>query len=100
MVTLDQFLNTGKTVNRSLSGMEGYEMPKVKDIAIRLLGVFLASAIPNVGVGAAIDVSMWKAMLMSGGMAVLAIVQQLANAWRADGKLSEDELDAIFHGDE
>ena len=75
-------------------------MPKLKDISIRLLGVFLASAIPNVGVGAAIDVSLWKAMLMSGGMAVLAVVQQLANAWRKDGKLSDDELDQIFHGDE
>ena len=99
MVTLEKILNTGKTISRSLSGMEDYEMPKLKEISIRLLGVFLASAIPNVGVGAAIDVSIWKAMLMSGGMAVLAVVQQLANAWRQDGKLSDDELDEIFHGD-
>ena len=96
MSTLEYLIAKGKNVIRSFN-FKDYKMPNVKEIAIRLAGVFLASAIPNVGVGAMVDVTVWKAALMSGGMAVLAVVQQLAVAIRADGKITDSEMDEIFN---
>lgn len=67
----------------------------IKTILIRLSSVFVATAIPNIGVGAAVGVEVWRASVMSGAIACLAVVQSLAKAYR-DGTLTQDEVDKAF----
>lgn len=66
-----------------------------KNLGARLGSVFVATAVPNVGVGAALGVDVWKSAVMSGVIAVLAVVQKLAAAYR-DGKLTAAEVDEAF----
>lgn len=67
----------------------------MKSIVLRTLSVFVATAIPNIGVGALLDVDMWRAGVMAGAIAVLSIIQKLAVAYR-DGKLTIGEIDSAF----
>ena len=72
-------------------------MPSPTQIISRLIAVFIASAIPNVGVGAMLDVDAGKAMVMSGAIAVLGVVQQLAVAVRDKGTITHEDLDNAVH---
>lgn len=67
-----------------------------KKLALRLGSVFVASAVPNVLVGTALDISAWKSVVMAGGVAVLNVVYNLAIAFKGDGKLTKDEVEAAF----
>lgn len=69
-----------------------------KQIATRLAATFVAAGIPNVLAGIVVDVEVWKAAVMSGAVAVLGVVQVLAAAYRADGKLTADEIEEAFKG--
>ena len=62
----------------------------------RLLAVFIAAAIPNVLVGQMVNVDVWQAAIMSGAIAVLGVVQQLAVTYRNDGELTDDDLNAAI----
>jgi ABC-type proline/glycine betaine transport system permease subunit len=66
-----------------------------KTILIRLSSVFVATAIPNIGVGAAVGVEVWRASVKSGAIACLAVVQSLAQSYR-DGSLTREEVDKAF----
>jgi hypothetical protein len=63
----------------------------------RLLAVFVAAAIPNVLVGQLVDVDVWQAAIMSGAIAVLGVVQQLAVTYRNDGELTEEDVNAAIN---
>ena len=62
-----------------------------KQIAARLVGVFIASASANIGLGAVIDISVVKAAALAGANAVLAVIHRLAIAY-SDGKLEVFEV--------
>lgn len=62
----------------------------------RLIGTFVAAAIPNTLVGSMLDVELAKSAVMSGAIAVLSVVQLLAVGLRDDGELSDDEIDTAF----
>jgi len=66
------------------------------NLLVRLGSVFVASAIPNVLVGTALDISAWKSVVMAGGVATLNVVYGLATAFKADGKLTKAEVEAAF----
>lgn len=66
------------------------------NLVVRLGSVFVASAIPNVLVGTALDISAWKSIVMAGGVAVLNVVYGLAKAFKDDGKLTKAEVEAAF----
>lgn len=68
-------------------------------LTTRLISVFIASAIPNVAVGAAIGVDLWQSTIMSGAIAVLAVIQRVAVAYRNDGVLTQDEIDEAFRNE-
>lgn len=70
-------------------------MNQWKSIGTRLVSVFVASAIPNVAVGAAVGVEIWRSTVMSGSIAVLAVVKKLADGMR-DGTLSETDIETAF----
>jgi hypothetical protein len=70
---------------------------KFLDLSQRLLSLFLARALPAVTGGAIIGVSVAKAAILAGAMAVLEVVQKLAAA-STDGELTAEEIKAAFSG--
>jgi len=67
----------------------------VTTIAKRLVATFIGASIPNVLVGTLVDVAVWKSAVMAGAVAVLGVVQSLAESY-ADGKLTFDEIEDAF----
>jgi hypothetical protein len=68
---------------------------KFLDLSQRLLSLFLARALPAVTGGAIIGVSVAKAAILAGAMAVLEVVQKLAAA-STDGELTAEEIKEAF----
>jgi len=68
---------------------------KFFDLGQRLFSLFLARALPAVTGGAIIGVSVAKAAILAGAMAVLEVVQKLASA-STDGELTSDEVKEAF----
>lgn len=66
-----------------------------KKLALRTFAVFVVATTSNIGVGALIDVEIWKSALMAGVWAVLTVAQKIAMAYR-DGILTDEELKEIF----
>lgn len=67
----------------------------MKSLMTRLASVFVASAIPNVAVGATLGVEAWKSAVMAGVVAVLAVVKRLAEGFR-DGELTVSDIESAF----
>jgi len=67
----------------------------VTTIAKRLVATFVGASIPNVLVGTLVDVAVWKSAVMAGAVAVLGVLQSLAESY-ADGKLTFDEIEDAF----
>ena len=65
------------------------------DLGQRLFSLFLSRALPAVTGGALIGVSVAKAAILAGAMAVLEVVQKLAAA-STDGELTTDEIKESF----
>ena len=68
---------------------------KFFDLTQRLLSLFFARALPAVTGGALIGVSVGKAAILAGAMAVLEVVQKLASA-STDGELTTEEIKEAF----
>lgn len=68
---------------------------KSLDIGQRLFSLFIANALPAVTGGAVIGVSVVKASLLAGFMAVAQVLTKLAQA-SVDGDLTADEIKAAF----
>jgi hypothetical protein len=66
-----------------------------KKLALRTLAVFVVATTSNIGVGALVNVAVWKSALMAGVWAVLTVAQKIAMAYR-DGVLTDEELKEIF----
>lgn len=66
-----------------------------KHLALRTLSVFVVAATSNIGLGALVNVAVWKSALMAGAVAVLDVAHKLAVAYR-DGLLTDEELKEIF----
>ena len=73
-----------------------------KDVATRLVALFISSALGIITGSSVIDafatnvsVPMWYKALQAGGAAVALVVYDLAKALN-DGKLTKDEVDAAF----
>ena len=70
-------------------------MARFLDLGQRLFSLFLARALPAVTGGALIGVSVAKAAILAGAMAVLEVVQKLATA-STDGELTTEEIKTAF----
>jgi hypothetical protein len=68
----------------------------MKDVALRSFALFLAMALPAIGVGAFAGVEPVNSALIAGGLAVSRVITDLAKAFLDDGKLTQEEVDAIF----
>lgn len=69
---------------------------KAKDIAGRMVAVFIATALGVIGTGALIGVEVWQAALMAGIGGVATVLEGLSRAYLDDGNLSTDEINAVF----
>ena len=69
---------------------------KLKDIAGRMVAVFIATALGVIGTGALIGVEVWQAALMAGIGGVATVLEGLSRAYLNDGKISVDEIDGVF----
>ena len=72
-------------------------MKQIQNILFRILATFSASALGVVGAGAIADVPLWKACFMAGIAGVAVVVEGLSRAFLDDGKLSLEEIDAVFN---
>ena len=77
------------------SNKQNSSVAKFLDLGQRLMSLFLARALPAVTGGAIIGVSVGKAAILAGAMAVLEVVQKLASA-STDGELTSDEIKEAF----
>lgn len=68
----------------------------MKTILLRILATFAASGLGVIGAGAIANVPIWKAMVMAGIGGVALVVEGLSRAYLDDGKLTKDEINAVF----
>ena len=76
-------------------------MAQVKDIAVRLLATFFATALATLGVSSMLEqtsnsapaLPLWYSAWLAGAAAVALVIQKLAVALK-DGKLTQEEINA------
>jgi len=71
-------------------------MEQIKNILLRILATFAASGLGVIGAGTIAGVPVWKAIFMAGIAGVAVVVEGLSRSFLDDGKLSIDEIDAVF----
>ena len=71
-------------------------METFRAISLRIMATFAATGLSVVGAGAIVDVPLIKAILMAGIGGVAFVVEGLARAYMDDGKLTKEEINAVF----
>ncbi len=71
-------------------------MEQITQVAMRIVATFAATGLSVVGAGAIVDVPLMKAVLMAGIGGVAFVVEGLARAYMDDGKLTKEEINAVF----
>jgi hypothetical protein len=66
------------------------------DISYRVIATFIASALSVIGAGSIIGIDVWLSASLGGLLAVAKVVEKLALAFLEDGKIDQDEVNAIF----
>jgi hypothetical protein len=72
-------------------------MKQFQNIMLRILATFAASGLGVIGAGAIAGVPLWKACFMAGIAGVAFVIEGLSRAFLDDGKLSLDEINAVFN---
>jgi hypothetical protein len=73
-----------------------HSMEQITQVAMRIVATFAATGLSVVGAGAIVDVPLMKAVLMAGIGGVAFVVEGLARAYMDDGKLTKEEINAVF----
>ena len=84
-------------MEQSMNIKQNATVAKFLDLGQRLVSLFLANALPAITTGAVIGISVGKAAIMAGAMAVIKVVSALAEA-SVDGELSAEEIKEAFSG--
>lgn len=71
-------------------------MKQIQNIILRIVATFAASGLGVVGAGTIAGVPLWQAIFMAGIGGVATVIEGLSRAFLDDGKLSLDEIDAVF----
>jgi hypothetical protein len=66
------------------------------DILVRIAATFVASALGVIGAGSLIGIDVWLSAAFGGLLAVAKVIEKLALALLADGKIDRDEVNMIF----
>jgi hypothetical protein len=65
-------------------------------IGLRMLALFLVSALTTIGAGAIIGIDTLQTAILAGVMGIANVVEDLARGYLNDGSLSDEEIDAAF----
>ena len=84
-------------MEQSMNIKQNATVAKFLDLGQRLVSLFLANALPAITTGAVIGISVGKAAIMAGAMAVIKVVSALAEA-SVDGELTSKEIKEAFSG--
>ncbi|NBW22285.1 MAG: hypothetical protein EBR82_81470 [Caulobacteraceae bacterium] len=84
-------------MDKEMNIKQNATVAKFLDLGQRLVSLFLANALPAITTGAVIGISVGKAAIMAGAMAVIKVVSALAEA-SVDGELSSEEIKEAFSG--
>lgn len=68
----------------------------IKDIALRILAVFVLDALATIGASSIFGINVVTAASVAGLLAVTVVFQDLARGFIKDGKLDKAEIDAAF----
>ena len=68
----------------------------IKDVVFRSIALFMTMALPAIGAGAFAGVEPVQSALIAGALGVSKVLTDLAKAFLDDGKLTEEEVDAVF----
>jgi hypothetical protein len=68
----------------------------ITKIGLRMLALFLVSALTTIGAGAIIGIDTIQTAILAGVMGIANVVEDLARGYLNDGELSEEEIDAAF----
>jgi len=68
----------------------------LKNTLLRILATFAVSGMSVIGAGAIAGVSLGQAVFMAGIGGVATVVEGLARAFLADGKLTASEINEVF----
>jgi hypothetical protein len=68
----------------------------IKDVVLRSIALFMTMALPAIGAGAFAGVEPVNSALIAGALGVSKVLTDLAKAFLDDGKLTQDEVDAVF----
>ena len=68
----------------------------VSNILLRILATFAASGLGVVGAGTIAGVPIWKSVFMAGIAGVATVIEGLSRAFLDDGKLTVNEINAVF----
>jgi len=71
-------------------------MDLIKNVLLRIIATFVVTGLGVIGAGTIAGVSIEKAIFMAGIGGVANVLEGLARAFLTDGKLSEDEVNAVF----
>jgi hypothetical protein len=71
-------------------------MNKILKTFLRMLAVFLVSALSVIGAGSLVDISVIQGILMAGILGVFSVIEEICRAFLEDGRLTYKELDEIF----
>lgn len=69
----------------------------LKNTSLRIVATFAASGLGVIGAGTIAGVPIWKAVFMAGIGGVATVVEGLSRAFLDDGKITKDEIDAVFN---
>lgn len=82
--------------SRKKSSTDNSKLGLAKDIIVRILATFLASALATIGAGSIIGIDVWLSALLGGLLAVARVVEKLSLALLDDGKITRKEINSIF----
>ena len=68
----------------------------IKDVVFSSIALFMTMALPAIGAGAFAGVEPVNSALIAGALGVSKVLTDLAKAFLDDGKLTQEEVDAIF----
>lgn len=74
----------------------GEHTNKVGNIIMRIVAVFVATALATIGAGSLLGIDALLAASLAGTMAVAVVVEKLARSFLDDGKLDGDEINESF----
>jgi len=66
------------------------------NIMMRILATFAASGLGVIGAGTIAGVPVWKSIFMAGIAGVATVIEGLSRAFLDDGKLTVNEINAVF----